>query len=229
MADVRLTATNPEDSTVVPVACNAKGELKLEEIPDYSFDGNLNGDLSVSGTATFSGTTNLNGEIKAREAIFRKCDDQQDIFLDMASKTGGNYGGNGDYLIYQFRHGYWSSSNPVIKIVATGVSNPSGNGRGYGYLTIWTGNSGNGDAGEELQKRVTFDASGYVYINDGKAGFTPEGYFWCTTRRGDKVILDATSNGMGLWEAYASSGREMLEAWAEKNAIRPKPEESSQD
>lgn len=31
MADVRLTATNPEDSSVVPVACNAKGELLLEE------------------------------------------------------------------------------------------------------------------------------------------------------------------------------------------------------
>lgn len=31
MADVRLTATNPEDSTVVPVACNDKGELLLEE------------------------------------------------------------------------------------------------------------------------------------------------------------------------------------------------------
>ena len=31
MTDVRLTATNPEDSSVVPVACNEKGELKLEE------------------------------------------------------------------------------------------------------------------------------------------------------------------------------------------------------
>lgn len=31
MADVRLTATNPEDSSVVPVACNSKGELLLEE------------------------------------------------------------------------------------------------------------------------------------------------------------------------------------------------------
>ena len=31
MADVRLTATNPDDSSVVPVACNAKGELLLEE------------------------------------------------------------------------------------------------------------------------------------------------------------------------------------------------------
>ena len=31
MADVRLTATNPEDSSIVPVACNSKGELLLEE------------------------------------------------------------------------------------------------------------------------------------------------------------------------------------------------------
>lgn len=53
MADVRLTATNPDDSTVVPVACNEKGELKLEELPDQSFDGNLDGNLSVTGTGTF--------------------------------------------------------------------------------------------------------------------------------------------------------------------------------
>lgn len=57
MADVRLTATNPEDSSVVPVACNAKGELLLEEPIDNSFDGNLDGDLIVSGKVGI-GTTN---------------------------------------------------------------------------------------------------------------------------------------------------------------------------
>ena len=31
MADVRLTATNPENSQAVPVACNSKGELLLEQ------------------------------------------------------------------------------------------------------------------------------------------------------------------------------------------------------
>jgi hypothetical protein len=31
MDDVRLTATNPADSSIVPVACNSKGELLLEE------------------------------------------------------------------------------------------------------------------------------------------------------------------------------------------------------
>ncbi len=51
MADVRLTATNPDDSTVVPVACNAKGELKLEEPPE--FDGTFDGDLTVTGSGEF--------------------------------------------------------------------------------------------------------------------------------------------------------------------------------
>ncbi len=55
MTDVRLTATNPEDSSVVPVACNAKGELKLEEpITPPGFDGNLEGDLNVLGSASFA-------------------------------------------------------------------------------------------------------------------------------------------------------------------------------
>ena len=69
MTDVRLTATNPEDSSVVPVACNEKGELKLEE-PTVSSDlyvakagdtmtGNLHlGDnitLNPDGSAQFAG------------------------------------------------------------------------------------------------------------------------------------------------------------------------------
>lgn len=33
MTDVRLTATNPVDSSVVPVACNTKGELLVEQEP----------------------------------------------------------------------------------------------------------------------------------------------------------------------------------------------------
>ena len=71
MTDVRLTATNPEDSSVVPVACNAKGELKLEEptinSDDYvakagdTMTGNLHlGDKIIlfyeNGSAEFAGT-----------------------------------------------------------------------------------------------------------------------------------------------------------------------------
>ena len=49
MSDVRLTATNPADSSVVPVACNDKGELLVD------INGNVIGDLSVSGTGQFAG------------------------------------------------------------------------------------------------------------------------------------------------------------------------------
>jgi len=51
MIDVRLTATNPEDSTLVPVPCNTRGELltvapKIEKIPN---DVEIEGDLTVTG------------------------------------------------------------------------------------------------------------------------------------------------------------------------------------
>jgi hypothetical protein len=52
MSDVRLTATNPDDSSVVPVSCNARGELLtvapvIEKIPN---DVEIEGDLTVTGT-----------------------------------------------------------------------------------------------------------------------------------------------------------------------------------
>lgn len=52
MTDVRLTATDPSDSSVVPVACNAKGELLLEQPDIPEFDGTVDGDLTVNGSIT---------------------------------------------------------------------------------------------------------------------------------------------------------------------------------
>ena len=51
MADVRLTAVNPEDSQVYPVACNDKGELLLQST-NGDFD--VPGNLTVAGTAEFA-------------------------------------------------------------------------------------------------------------------------------------------------------------------------------
>jgi hypothetical protein len=47
MTDVRLTATNPDDSSVVPVACNSRGELLVTEPVISEIDNNLtiNGQL----------------------------------------------------------------------------------------------------------------------------------------------------------------------------------------
>lgn len=50
MTDVRLTATNPEDSTLVPVACNSRGELLIEEPVIEQIDNNveINGGLTLN-------------------------------------------------------------------------------------------------------------------------------------------------------------------------------------
>lgn len=53
MTDVRLTATNPVDSTVVPVACNANGELLIEGFgpDDVEFAGNVTVDGSLAASS----------------------------------------------------------------------------------------------------------------------------------------------------------------------------------
>lgn len=47
MTDVRLTATNPEDSSVVPVACNSRGELLITEVVVEEIDNDLTVDGNV--------------------------------------------------------------------------------------------------------------------------------------------------------------------------------------
>ncbi len=62
MTDVRLTATTTTGE-VVYILANAKGELKLEEpIAPPEFDGNLDGDLNVTGSAEFAGTLQVGGD-----------------------------------------------------------------------------------------------------------------------------------------------------------------------
>ena len=68
MADVRLTAVNPEDSQVYPVACNDKGELLLESTTgDFDVPGTLTvgpgpgATVSPDGSASF--TSNLDTQI----------------------------------------------------------------------------------------------------------------------------------------------------------------------
>lgn len=52
MTDVRLTALNPVDSQVYPVACNTSGELLVAQ--DTDPDLTVTGDLTVDGTASFN-------------------------------------------------------------------------------------------------------------------------------------------------------------------------------
>jgi hypothetical protein len=52
MTDVRLTALNPEDSTVVPVACNSSGELLVDK-GTQGPDLNVEGSITAAGNASF--------------------------------------------------------------------------------------------------------------------------------------------------------------------------------
>ncbi len=91
MSDVRLTATNPEDSSVVPVACNAKGELLLEEpITPPEFDGYLDGDLTVTGIGTFAGAASVGSSLSFNTEGIRN-DGQNSLVGYDASKVVSFY------------------------------------------------------------------------------------------------------------------------------------------
>jgi hypothetical protein len=62
MTDVRLTALNPEDSQVYPVACNSNGELLTDKV-DIGPDIDIEGNLSVGGSATFNGNITAAGNV----------------------------------------------------------------------------------------------------------------------------------------------------------------------
>lgn len=59
MADVRLVATNPIDSSLVPVACTDQGKVLLAD-PGELTDVHVLGDLSVDGVSTFASRVGIN-------------------------------------------------------------------------------------------------------------------------------------------------------------------------
>ena len=227
MADVRLTATNPADSSVVPVACNERGELKLEEIPDQSFDGNLDGDLTVSGSASFAGDAVSKSSLISTDGVINAAE-LNTHGLKIRSSAG-------PYL-----RGEDVSGNQKVIINADGSAKFTGKIETVGDTAAFhVGTDKNSNkvpfniydtsSGNRSLARIMGDGS--VSFAGNKAGFTAEGYLWCTTRRGDTVILDFTSNGTAQWAPYTPPTRltELQDRWAEKDGILPVPEESSQD
>lgn len=305
MTDVRLTATNPEDSSVVPVACNAKGELKLEEVP--TFDGNVEGDLTVSGSASFAGVTRIgdpdNADPTSADASGVRISNAGVIKIKKSAEGGalsvvdendgtnayigsngnadfsgnvkiGNYNPNApdaaDLGVYGFASGsLWINSNAVDSPVFIArkdnvdrvLLNSDGSGTFTGNVQFGVTGVNNSDQGSvkafpvgRLQINGTVPTvgeatsyfiecnnngadkfivrkNGSVSFAGNKAGFTAEGYLWCTTRRGDTVILDFTSNGMATWAPYTPPNRltDLQDRWSEKDGILPVPHESSQD
>ena len=242
MADVRLTATNPADSSVVPVACNEKGELKLEEIPDQSFDGNLQGDLTVSGSATFDGGLTISRNGADRNVLVANNSSDNigwRIYTDGAGDTTqfiNNPDGGATITMVG------SSGSASFDGIIQSGNNPIGGGNVGTQMRDDGGFLGCVAAADGILYRgslkdgsvngvITFRGNGSAEFAGNKAGFTAEGYLWCTTRRGDTVMLDVTSNGLASWVPYTPPNRltELQDKWAEKDGILPVPHESSQD
>ena len=255
MADVRLTATNPEDSSVVPVACDASGRLLLEEQgqgppgPEGPqgpkgddgqdgdpFSGNFDGDVTFGGSATFA------GQITAKDIAAQQSDDTFPVYRGLAVNGATTLRINGDGsgtfgeassldneyvkfiqnnrivdayqpdLVGDFFAGASKNADGTVteklKISADGSAEFAGDGIFRSTLTITgTGNVNGLYVGDSLDTGSVVKKNGSATFAGGKAGFTKEGYLWCTTRRGDTVILDATSNGLATWAEYTPTTR----------------------
>ena len=296
MADVRLTATNPEDSSVVPVACDASGRLLLQELPAID---TIDGDLTVTGKGSFAGGKSIIGNDGSAQFAQGAVDIYangtveftQDVTFDSVIKTGSINVNNGSIALYDNGSAIFNSgtvkvnglgrvlvgADPDDFSTALTILNENGSASFAGEVQVRNLNSNYrqertgavfqgyaGGAGEdpamwtsqinsdgsasftsEVQvgsydqaSNSAFGASIYSYgavkiqrasgdglrgifegwrgvtntlsikadgsasFADNKAGFTAEGYLWCTTRRGDTVILDATSNGLASWVEY---------------------------
>ena len=244
MADVRLTATNPEDSSVVPVACDAAGRLLLEEPvqgppgqqgppgeqgpPGQDgqdgdpFSGNFAGDVTFGGSAEFDGNVQVGGNAVngaeqgtvlgaggalhitrtsgANNYVFRGYAlGNYDATIKFASNGTAEFAGNvsvGDV-------GNNSTAGTVIGLSnRTAYINIKGDGTSTGAVV---GVLGGGN--QSINYIAQINGDGSCSFAGSKAGFTKEGYLWCTTRRGDTVILDATSNGLASWVEYTPTTR----------------------
>jgi len=83
MTDVRLTALNPVDSLVYPVACNTSGELI---VADGGPDLTVTGDLTVEGTASFGGG-NVNFDLYGSVGIGGSATIQGEILGESPTKN----------------------------------------------------------------------------------------------------------------------------------------------
>ena len=316
MADVRLTATNPEDSSVVPVACDASGRLLLQELPAVD---TIDGDLTVTGKGTFAGGKSIIGNDGSAQFAQGAVDIYangtveftQDVTFGGSATFVGQINGNSGAVISggalaidraaagntalsityggSAVTGATIDANGSATFAGTGTFDVAGNTSGLiikqrgvasDYINLYvaaggggqvfvkdsTGktniqllgnngsatfagavdigpfisgvsgvritnagtvyNVGQGDnaaywTGDDLNKgpNCVINYDGSVAFAGNKAGFTAEGYLWCTTRRGDTVILDATSNGLASWAEYTPTTR-IDDIRDELNAIR---------
>lgn len=217
MADVRLTAINPDDSSVVPVACNAKGELKLEEPievpgppgpPGDPGEPGADGEDGADGapgqdgspgkdgdpfTGNFVGNVYLEGRIGVLEP-----EPVQPVHLNCNVVTEWGYA----YMQNCYYDDGWNFLNPQA---AAGFINIASGANNFSIGFKHPGDS-------ELLERFTITQGNKIGIGNrnptttldvlGKCGFTADGELWITDSRGNKYKTDFVSNQLMQWISY---------------------------
>ena len=223
MADVRLTATNPEDSSVVPVACDASGRLLLQELPAID---TIDGDLTVTGKGSFAAGKSIIGN----DGSAQFAQGAVDIYANGTTEFTQDvtFGGSGSFAGGKVVVASDGSISSACRFIGNSVdSNVEINTSAGPYLLrgyntdagIDAFNIGLAGSASFAGSVVKINSNGSASFAGNKAGFTAEGYLWCTTRRGDTVILDATSNGLASWVEYTPTSR-IDDLRDELNAIR---------
>ena len=239
MADVRLTATNPEDSSVVPVACDAAGRLLLEEPQVIEgppgqqgppgeqgppgqdgqdgdpFSGNFAGDVTFGGSALFAGRVEGELFISRQGTGAAPSTFIGGSAFAFETRVDGSAGGVKAYIEQATGNAYFKGDvtfgGSAEFAGGDGVTeNQSFGINAFGRLSIREDASVAAEVftiRKSTTKTIVLENDGSVTFAAGKAGFTQEGYLWCTTRRGDTVILDATSNGLASWVEYTPNTR----------------------
>ena len=159
MTDVRLTAVNPEDSQVYPVACNDKGELLLDS-------GGATGDLDVTGNLTVAGTGTFSGPLKTRQdsnsalafAVTQNGTANADATIRFDGNGAGTFAGN-----IQVGGNPNNGGADGLKLDSTGVYNVSRPEDSNLFLAYQTGSSNpkirmRADGSVSFQGNVTLGA-----------------------------------------------------------------------
>ena len=192
MTDVRLTATNPEDSSVVPVACNSRGELLVEGSEGGEYlpltGGDLTGPLTSTSSATFASFVESDLFSVSRSAVANKDSYVSKLSVADTGKhfkavdTGSNpvaainSDGSADFAAQVVVGDHTSSTGGIqlreVGSMAIRRDSPSGSG----VLTVYKGGTDSADATVAITNDGNATFTGIVSIDRPVAGTPASGW-----------------------------------------------------
>ena len=178
MTDVRLTAINPEDSTVVPVACNAQGELLVEgekELVTHFPDGLTVGSGEISPTITLEADGSIKGYIPTLSItehlieLRSNVDSENSIRFSVDAEGGGEFARGvkctGGFVVYPGNDGVYSfASRNAANAYWSAYVTATGTAFFYGDVVI----------GSRNKRWMIIESNGLAHLVE-QSRFTEEG------------------------------------------------------